>query len=45
MLVVEIILQANGWSAKDWEESYTDLPNRLMKVVVKVNQYLFVKEK
>lgn len=34
MLLVETILHAKGWDIKQWEEAYTDLPNRLMKVTV-----------
>lgn len=34
MLVVETILHDKGWSVKDWEEAYSDLPNKLMKVTV-----------
>ncbi|RXG51983.1 Phosphoacetylglucosamine mutase [Armadillidium vulgare] len=34
MLLVETVLLANGWSAKEWDEAYTDLPNRLTKVTV-----------
>lgn len=34
MLVVETILHDKGWSVRDWEGSYTDLPNKLMKVQV-----------
>jgi phosphoacetylglucosamine mutase len=36
LLVVETVLHARGWSIQDWEEAYTDLPNRQLKVVVKV---------
>lgn len=36
MLLVELILQSRGWNVKDWEASYKDLPNRLLKVVVQV---------
>ncbi|XP_045470715.1 phosphoacetylglucosamine mutase [Harmonia axyridis] len=35
MLLVETILHSKGWSIQDWEKTYTDLPNRLMKVSVK----------
>ncbi|KAG5888570.1 hypothetical protein JTB14_029867 [Gonioctena quinquepunctata] len=35
MLLVETILHARGWNISQWEECYTDLPNRLMKVTVK----------
>lgn len=36
MLLVETILHAKGWDIQDWEQCYTDLPNRLVKVKVKV---------
>lgn len=36
MLAVETILHARGWNVTDWEAAYTDLPNKLVKVVVKV---------
>ncbi|XP_018318405.1 phosphoacetylglucosamine mutase isoform X2 [Agrilus planipennis] len=35
LLAVETILCDRGWDLKDWENSYTDLPNKLMKVTVK----------
>ncbi|KAJ1525377.1 hypothetical protein ONE63_010192 [Megalurothrips usitatus] len=35
LLIVETILHARGWSVEDWENSYADLPNRLLKVTVK----------
>ncbi len=35
LLLVELILQARGWSVKDWNQSYTDLPNRQAKVRVR----------
>ncbi len=34
MLLVETVLFAKGWSAKDWANAYTDLPNRMTKVLV-----------
>lgn len=37
MLLVETILHAKGWDVRDWEAAYTDLPNRLLKVTIKVN--------
>lgn len=37
MLLVETILHRKGWSETDWEAAYTDLPNRLVKIVVKVS--------
>ena len=33
MLLVESILHVKGWSVQDWSKAYTDLPNRLMKVL------------
>lgn len=38
MLLVETILHAKGWNISDWESCYTDLPNRLLKVTVKVTE-------
>ncbi|XP_022097664.1 phosphoacetylglucosamine mutase-like [Acanthaster planci] len=35
MLVVECILHAKDWTTADWNEAYTDLPNRQLKVKVK----------
>ncbi|KAJ1733266.1 hypothetical protein LPJ61_001648 [Coemansia biformis] len=34
MLLVEAILICKGWSLSQWDEAYTDLPSRLLKVVV-----------
>ncbi|XP_026272665.1 phosphoacetylglucosamine mutase isoform X2 [Frankliniella occidentalis] len=34
LLIVETILHARGWSVEDWENCYTDLPNRQLKVTV-----------
>jgi phosphoacetylglucosamine mutase len=34
MLLVETILHARGWSIQDWNDAYTDLPNRQLKVKV-----------
>lgn len=34
MLLVEIILQKNGWDVRDWLQLYTDLPNLQKKVSV-----------
>lgn len=36
MLLVETILHAKGWDIQEWEQCYTDLPNRLVKIKVKV---------
>ncbi|XP_020280020.1 phosphoacetylglucosamine mutase [Pseudomyrmex gracilis] len=35
MLLVETILHAKGWDIIEWEKSYTDLPNKQLKVQVK----------
>ncbi|KAL1137597.1 hypothetical protein AAG570_009293 [Ranatra chinensis] len=35
MFLVESILAARGWNLSDWEAAYTDLPSRMLKVVVK----------
>ncbi|KAF4976101.1 hypothetical protein FZEAL_7190 [Fusarium zealandicum] len=34
MLMVEVILAHKGWTLKDWAMTYTDLPNRLVRVEV-----------
>ncbi|ORY08426.1 Phosphoacetylglucosamine mutase [Basidiobolus meristosporus CBS 931.73] len=34
MLLVEAILTHRQWSLKEWDQAYTDLPSRLVKVVV-----------
>ncbi|KAJ2664874.1 hypothetical protein IWW48_000488 [Coemansia sp. RSA 1200] len=34
MLVVEAILISKGWTPAQWDAAYTDLPSRLVKVVV-----------
>lgn len=34
MLLVEIILLHRQWGPKEWDQAYTDLPNRLVKVLV-----------
>lgn len=34
MLLVETILTNRQWSLDAWDQAYTDLPNRLVKVVV-----------
>ncbi|CAH0554621.1 unnamed protein product [Brassicogethes aeneus] len=34
MLLVETILHAKGWDIQEWEKTYEDLPNKLLKVVV-----------
>ncbi|GAO51668.1 Phosphoacetylglucosamine mutase [Saitoella complicata NRRL Y-17804] len=35
LLMVEAILAHKGWGPKEWDGAYTDLPNRLVRVVVK----------
>jgi phosphoacetylglucosamine mutase len=39
LLILETVLHARGWSIQDWEAAYTDLPNRQLKVTVKVGVY------
>ncbi|KAG9292119.1 hypothetical protein G9A89_005263 [Geosiphon pyriformis] len=34
LLLVEAILTHRQWSLKNWDQAYTDLPNRLVKVTV-----------
>lgn len=34
MLLVEYILRAKNWGPQEWDASYTDLPNKLLKVSV-----------
>lgn len=34
MLIVEAILAKKGWSLKDWDQCYVDLPNRQRKIQV-----------
>ena len=34
LLMVEVILAHKGWSPKEWDLTYTDLPNRLIRVEV-----------
>lgn len=34
MLLVETILHSKGWDLAQWEETYTDLPNKQLKVKV-----------
>ncbi|KOS20442.1 Phosphoacetylglucosamine mutase [Escovopsis weberi] len=34
MLMVEVILAHKAWTLKDWATTYTDLPNRLVRVEV-----------
>lgn len=35
MLLVEVILRRRGWGPHEWDKAYTDLPNRLLKVLVR----------
>ncbi|ODQ51585.1 Phosphoacetylglucosamine mutase [Saitoella complicata NRRL Y-17804] len=35
LLMVEAILAHKGWGPMEWDDAYTDLPNRLVRVVVK----------
>jgi len=35
MLLVEVVLAHKAWSLRDWATTYTDLPNRLVRVEVK----------
>ena len=34
LLLVEAVLTNRQWSLEKWNQAYTDLPNRLVKVVV-----------
>ncbi|KAH6690737.1 phosphoacetylglucosamine mutase [Plectosphaerella plurivora] len=34
MLLIEVILAHKKWTLKDWAQTYTDLPNKLVKVEV-----------
>lgn len=36
MLLVETVLHSRGWDLNDWLSTYTDLPNRQLKVTVQV---------
>jgi phosphoacetylglucosamine mutase len=40
MLLVEIVLLHRSWGPSNWDSCYTDLPNRLVKVLVK-DRYVF----
>lgn len=42
MLLVETVLHSRGWLCHDWLLTYTDLPNRLAKVTVKVSAVLYL---
>lgn len=43
MLLVESILLHRGWGPGDWDSAYEDLPNRLVKVLVK-DRFAFTTE-
>ncbi|PWY98945.1 putative PCM1-phosphoacetylglucosamine mutase [Testicularia cyperi] len=43
MLLVEVILRARQWAAADWDTSYQDLPNKILKVNVP-DRFLFQTE-
>ncbi|XP_055376879.1 phosphoacetylglucosamine mutase [Condylostylus longicornis] len=34
MLLVETILHSKGWDVREWFDTYTDLPNKLLKIKV-----------
>ena len=34
MLLVEVVLAHKAWGTQEWLSTYTDLPNRLLKVIV-----------
>ncbi|CAB4473790.1 Phosphoacetylglucosamine mutase [Rhizophagus irregularis] len=40
LLLVETILTNRQWSLKKWDQAYSDLPNRLVKVIVE-NRHIF----
>jgi len=40
LLMVEVILAHKGWTPKEWDSTYTDLPNRLVRVEVN-DRYAF----
>lgn len=40
LLLVEVILAHKGWGPKEWDLTYTDLPNRLVRVEV-ANRNIF----
>ncbi|RIA97941.1 hypothetical protein C1645_751212 [Glomus cerebriforme] len=40
LLLVEAILTNRQWTLKQWDQAYSDLPNRLVKVVVE-NRHIF----
>jgi phosphoacetylglucosamine mutase len=35
LLLVEVVLAHKGWGLMEWDQTYTDLPNRLVRVEVK----------
>jgi len=44
MLVVETILHAKGWDVQEWEATYSDLPNKLLKVTVQDRTVITTKD-
>ncbi|KAK4875333.1 hypothetical protein RN001_011755 [Aquatica leii] len=44
LLLVETILHAKGWNIQDWEQTYTDLPNKLLKVTVQDRNVITTKD-
>lgn len=34
MLFAEVVLAQKGWTANDWQNTYIDMPNRLVRVEV-----------
>ncbi|KAL8821074.1 MAG: hypothetical protein Q9223_000836 [Gallowayella weberi] len=40
LLLVEVILAHKGWGPKEWDLTYTDLPNRLVRVEV-ADRFIF----
>ncbi|KAF5292435.1 hypothetical protein FQA39_LY13982 [Lamprigera yunnana] len=44
MLLVETILHDKGWNIEDWEQTYTDLPNKLLKVTVQDRNVITTKD-
>lgn len=42
LLLVETVLHYRGWDVRDWLLTYTDLPNRLTKVSVKVSKSIHI---
>jgi len=44
MLLVETILHSKGWNIQQWEATYTDLPNKLLKVTVQDRTVITTKD-